>query len=115
VRLDHAFLRGGAVPTSISVRTTTRRSPRSPVPASRRYASRRAGGIGGPAVGDLMFALGDLPILFRYLLLEPLNFTLLPLHLPLKFFSAGRIRARMPARVCMLAACAPSGPHIHPG
>jgi len=66
-------------------------------------------------IGDLMFALGDLPVPFRYLLLEPLNITLLPLHLPLKFFSAGRIRVRMPARVCMLAACAPSGSHIHPG
>jgi hypothetical protein len=47
--------------------------------------------------------------------LEPLNLMLLPLHLPLQFFSAGRMRVRAPTRAWMLAACASSGSHIHPG
>jgi len=66
-------------------------------------------------IGDLLFGIGDALIPFRYLLLEPLNLTLLLLQLPLQFFSAGRMRVRMPTRVCMLAACAPSGSRIHPG
>ena len=66
-------------------------------------------------IGNLMFAVGDLLIPFCYLLLEPLNLTLLLLHLPLQFFSAGRMRVRTPTRVCMLAACVPSGSHTHPG
>jgi hypothetical protein len=65
-------------------------------------------------IGDLLLGIGDLLIPFRYLLLEPLNLLLLPLHLPLQFFSAGRMRVRVPTRVCMLPACAPSGSPIHP-
>jgi hypothetical protein len=66
-------------------------------------------------IGDLLLGIGDLLIPFRYLLLEPLNLMLLPLDLPLQFLSAGRMRVRVPTRVCMLPACAPSGSHIHPG
>ena len=65
-------------------------------------------------ISDLLLGIGDLLIPFRYLLLEPLNLMLLPLHLPLQFFSAGQMRVRMPTRLCMLAACAPSGSHFHP-
>jgi hypothetical protein len=63
----------------------------------------------------LLFGIGDLLIPFRYLLSEPLNLTLLLLHLPLQFFSAGQRRVRMTTHLCMLAACAPSGSPIHPG
>jgi hypothetical protein len=66
-------------------------------------------------ISDLLLGIGDLLIPFRYLLLEPLNLMLLPLDLPLQFFSAGQMRVRRATRVCMLAACAPSGSHIHPG
>jgi len=66
-------------------------------------------------ISDLLLGIGNLLIPFRYLLLEPLNLMLLPLHLPLQFFSAGRMRVRVPTRICMLPACAPSGSHIHPG
>jgi hypothetical protein len=74
-------------------------------------------GIGDLFLGirDLLLGIGDLLIPFRYLLSEPLNLMLLTLHLPLQFFPAGRMRVRMPTRVCMLPACAPSGSHIHPG
>jgi hypothetical protein len=65
-------------------------------------------------IRDLLLGIGDLLIPFRYLLLEPLNLMLLPLDLPLQFFPAGRMRVRVPTRVCMLPACAPSGSHIHP-
>jgi hypothetical protein len=65
-------------------------------------------------IGDLLFGNGDLLIPFRYLLLELLNLVLLPLHLPLQFFPAGRMRVRMPTRVCMLPACAPGGSPIPP-
>src|ERR1017187_8626886 len=69
-------------------------------------------------IGDLLFSIGDLLIPFGYLLIsfgylltEFLNLTLLPLDLPPQFFPAWHVRMLSP---CLLVACAPSGPCIHP-
>jgi hypothetical protein len=48
--------------------------------------------------GDLLFGVGDSLIPFGYLLPEFLNFTLLPLDLPLQFFPTWRMRVRMTTR-----------------
>jgi hypothetical protein len=49
-------------------------------------------------IGDLLLGVGDSLIPFGYLLPEFLNFTLLPLDLPLQFFPTWRMRVRMTTR-----------------
>jgi hypothetical protein len=62
-------------------------------------------------IGDLLIPFGYLLISFGYLLTEFLNLTLLPLDLPPQFFPSWHARMLSP---CLLVACAPSGPCIHP-